>query len=113
VDLTAVREPRPAEPQAGPEPAEIAYRAPETPIELELQEVFGELLGTERVGMDDDFLVLGGDSLSLIQLRNRIRERFGVEFRVRDLTTRVDIATLAPMVLQRMLDQDPSVREDS
>ncbi|QKV74657.1 condensation domain-containing protein [Amycolatopsis sp. Hca4] len=116
VDLTAVREPprtRPAEPQ--PEPAEAAYRAPETPIELELQEVFGELLGAERVGLDDDFFVLGGDSLSLIQLRNRIRERFGVEFRVRDLTTRVDIATLAPMVLQRMLDQDPaaSVKEDS
>ncbi|WP_086838059.1 condensation domain-containing protein [Amycolatopsis kentuckyensis] len=113
VDLTAVREPRPAEPQAEPEPGEAPYRAPETPIELELQEVFGELLNTGRVGLDDDFFVLGGDSLSLIQLRNRIRERFGVEFRVRDLTTRVDIATLAPMVLQRMLDQDPSAKEDS
>ncbi|MEV5718554.1 condensation domain-containing protein [Amycolatopsis mediterranei] len=117
VDLAAVREPprpRPAGLQPEPVAAEAAYRAPETPIEIELQEVFGELLSAGRVGMDDDFFVLGGDSLSLIQLRNRIRERFGVEFRVRDLTTRVDIATLAPMVLRRMLEQDPdaSVKEN-
>ncbi len=116
VDLAAVRErPRPLPVEPAPEPAEVAYRAPETPIELELQEVFRELLSADEVGMDDDFFVMGGDSLSLIQLRNRIRERFGVEFRVRDLTTRVDIGTLAPMVLRRMLDQDPdaSVKEDS
>lgn len=118
VDLAAVREqprPLPAGPEPEPVPAEVAYRAPETPIEIELQQVFRELLSVDEVGMDDDFFVLGGDSLSLIQLRNRIRQRFGVEFRVRDLTTRVDIDTLAPMVLRRMLEQDPdaSVKENS
>ncbi|WNV85489.1 condensation domain-containing protein [Umezawaea sp. Da 62-37] len=109
VDLAVLREhpePLPVEPEPERQ-AEVAHRAPETPIEIELQEVFHELLGVGNAGLDDDFFVLGGDSLSLIQLRNRIRQRFGVEFRVRDLSTRVDIGSLAPEVLRRMLDQDP------
>ncbi|MFF9127527.1 condensation domain-containing protein [Streptomyces sp. NPDC014889] len=85
---------------------EVPYRAPHTPIELELHEIFCELLGLERIGVDEDFLDIGGDSLSLLQLRNRVREQYGVEFPVRELFGRVDIDSLARRILERLLAQE-------
>jgi thioesterase domain-containing protein/acyl carrier protein len=45
-----------------------AYRAPGTPVEEALAEVFGRVLGVERVGVDESFLDLGGDSISAMRL---------------------------------------------
>ncbi|MBY8863490.1 amino acid adenylation domain-containing protein [Nocardia sp. CA2R105] len=67
--------------RALPEPrfeaARTEYRAPATPTERILAEVVGELLGQERVGADDSFFALGGDSIMAIQLVSRA-EQLGV-----------------------------------
>lgn len=62
-----------------PERLGETYRAPRTTQEQILCELFGEVLAMERVGLDDSFFVLGGDSLSAIRLMNRVRSRFGFE----------------------------------
>ncbi|WP_280232583.1 non-ribosomal peptide synthetase [Nocardia cyriacigeorgica] len=54
---------------------ETAYRPPSTPTEQAIAEVFAELLGRERVGADDSFFALGGDSILAIQLVSRAKLR--------------------------------------
>jgi phthiocerol/phenolphthiocerol synthesis type-I polyketide synthase E len=46
--------------------------------------VWSELLGVD-VGLDDDFFLLGGHSLVAARLIARVRDRFGVEMRLRTL----------------------------
>ncbi|NEW29648.1 non-ribosomal peptide synthetase [Nocardia cyriacigeorgica] len=54
---------------------QTAYRPPGTPTEQALAEIFGELLGRPRVGADDSFFALGGDSILAIQLVSRAKLR--------------------------------------
>ena len=56
-----------------PEVASAAWRGPRTPPEEILCGLFAEVLGVERVGIDDNFFALGGDSIMSIQLVSRAR----------------------------------------
>src|SRR5262249_17499478 len=56
-----------------PEPAAVgaSTRLPRTPQEELLCALFAEVLGLSRVGIDDNFFALGGDSIMSIQLVSR------------------------------------------
>ncbi|WP_245672135.1 non-ribosomal peptide synthetase, partial [Nocardia anaemiae] len=75
------------------------YREPETEIEQIIAEVLGEVLGIERIGLDDDFFALGGDSITSIQVVSRARAR-GVIFTPRDVFETRTVAALAPLATQ-------------
>jgi amino acid adenylation domain-containing protein len=59
--------------------------APRTPTEEILAGIWGELLGVDGVGADDEFFALGGHSLLATRLVSRIREAFGVETAIRTI----------------------------
>ncbi|MDH6199286.1 amino acid adenylation domain-containing protein/thioester reductase-like protein [Mycobacterium frederiksbergense] len=62
-----------------PEPvfAAVSFRAPQTETEKIVAEVFAEVLGLDRVGLDDDFFALGGDSLIAIRVCARLQSALG------------------------------------
>ncbi|GAM46646.1 non-ribosomal peptide synthetase [Nocardia seriolae] len=70
------------------------YRAPGTPPEHTLAGLFADLLGRDRVGVDDSFFALGGDSISALQLVARARSA-GLAFSARDVFDHKTIAGLA------------------
>lgn len=59
--------------------------APATPLEQQLTEMWAQVLGLERVGVEENFFELGGHSLLATQLISRIRHTFQVEFPLRSL----------------------------
>jgi acyl carrier protein len=55
------------------------YAAPRTALEKKVSGIVANLLGLERVGVDDNFFLIGGHSLFGTQLIARIQDSFGVE----------------------------------
>jgi aryl carrier-like protein len=71
-----------------------ASAAPTTPEEVALADLWAEVLGLDRVGVDDDFFTLGGDSIRILRLCARARE-VGIALTPRDLFENPTIAGLA------------------
>ncbi|MDT5221721.1 MAG: hypothetical protein QOF15_3826, partial [Mycobacterium sp.] len=65
--------------------AATSFRAPRTQTEKVVAEVFAEVLGVDRVGLDDDFFALGGDSLIATRVSARLQVALGREVPVRYL----------------------------
>ncbi|HEY2723642.1 MAG TPA: amino acid adenylation domain-containing protein, partial [Pseudonocardiaceae bacterium] len=77
--------------------AESGYVAPRTPVEEQLARLWAEVLGVERVGVEDNFFALGGDSILSIQLVSRARQA-GLRVGSRDFFLHQTIAELAGVV---------------
>ena len=52
--------------------------SPRDDLERAIAAIVQEMLKLERVGRQDDFFLLGGDSLSIVELQTRLRDTFGV-----------------------------------
>ena len=78
-----------------PEYQDVAsYRAPADAVEEILAGVYAQVLGLERVGVDESFFELGGDSILSMQVVARARAA-GVAFRPRDVFVEQTVARLA------------------
>ncbi|HXY93803.1 MAG TPA: thioesterase domain-containing protein, partial [Acidimicrobiia bacterium] len=82
-----------------PPPPPVRHRAYREPKgnENDLAEIFASVLGIERVGLDDDFFELGGDSLATVELLAAIADRFSVDL---STSTVLDAPTVAELALR-------------
>jgi acyl-coenzyme A synthetase/AMP-(fatty) acid ligase/thioesterase domain-containing protein/acyl carrier protein len=69
--------------------------------ERELAAVFSEVLDIEKIGRNDDFFELGGDSLAVLELVAAISERFGVDVVASTILDAPTVAELAPRLTHR------------
>ncbi|MFE2753051.1 non-ribosomal peptide synthase/polyketide synthase [Actinosynnema sp. NPDC059335] len=88
--------------------AAVSDRAPRTPREEVLARVFADVLRLDRVGVEDDFFALGGDSIVSIQLVSRVREA-GLHLTPRDVFEHKTVAGLAAVAVTPDADRAPDV----
>ena len=71
---------------------------PRSATEETLVTIWSELLGVERVGLDDDLFDLGAHSLMAMKAVTRMREAFGVDLALRNLFEHPTVAGLAALL---------------
>lgn len=82
---------------------------PATWAEKEIARIWRELLGVTVVGRYDNFIALGGDSISVLLLTNRLEEIIGISLQAEDVFARLDLQVLAQFIEQYVSAKQPSV----
>jgi acyl carrier protein len=73
---------------------------PRTPLQGALADLWAHVLGLDRVGIDDDFFVLGGDSLLAAELVAAVGDAFGAEVEPAALLGAATVAEMAALLEQ-------------
>ncbi|HEY0604428.1 MAG TPA: phosphopantetheine-binding protein, partial [Herpetosiphonaceae bacterium] len=80
--------------------------APRTPLEQLLAEIWGEMLGREQIGVDENFFDLGGHSLMATQILSRVRAALDLDIPMSVLFTgALTIAELAGAIEAYQIEQ--------
>ncbi|MEV0616655.1 phosphopantetheine-binding protein [Nonomuraea sp. NPDC050404] len=80
---------------------EVIFVAPRGDMEEQLATLYAEVLELSRVGATDDFMDLGGDSLSAARLLAALQERWAAEIDVFDLLETSTVRGLARLLRER------------
>lgn len=93
VALAQLPDPSPGRPALA-----TAYAAPRNETERVLVGIWQEVLGVEHIGIHDQFLALGGDSLQATQVVSRLRQALGVDLPLWEMFDTPTIAALADRI---------------
>ncbi|MFN4877800.1 MAG: amino acid adenylation domain-containing protein, partial [Aphanizomenon sp.] len=85
---------------------EIDYILPRNPLEQKLAEIWCQVLGLEKVSVEENFFNLGGHSLATIQIISRIRETLKIDLPLQYLFTEPTIAGLTKIINQSLQTAD-------
>ncbi|MEA2954314.1 MAG: hypothetical protein QOJ96_3834 [Alphaproteobacteria bacterium] len=88
------------------------YHAPETPTERCLADIVAGVLGAERVGINDNFFLLGGHSLLGTQLVLRARDAFGVDLTLLHLFEAQTVGKLAATIERLVMEKLEAMSEE-
>lgn len=88
-------------------PAVRPYRAPESTIEKQLCRAWQTLLDVDKVGVDDNFFALGGDSITALRIAAQMH-RHGYNLKLKDIVSTGDLRTLAETISSESAETDRS-----
>jgi hypothetical protein len=88
------------------------YMAPRTQVEERIASMLAPLLRLPRVGVNDNFFLLGGNSLLGAQVIARVRDSFGVDLSLLSLFDRPTVAELALEVEQLLIAKLEAMSEE-
>jgi len=75
-----------------------------TPLETELLSIWQQVL-EKQIGVQDDFLTLGGESIQAARILTRVNERYGTHLQINDIFTTSTVALMAEL-LQAKISKD-------
>jgi acyl transferase domain-containing protein/thioesterase domain-containing protein/acyl carrier protein len=116
IELAEAADRRPVQPMdsgtkfARPE-LSTSYLAPRDDIERTLVEYWQELLGVDKVGVEDSFFDLGGHSLVAVRLFAKIKSAYRVEYPISVLFEAPTIARCAALIKSAVGDDGVAARE--
>lgn len=84
------------------------YVAPRDELEAKLAELWQELLGVERVGVEDDFFALGGYSLIAVRLFARVKKLWKLDYPLSLLFEAPSVAALAARMREELGSAAPA-----
>ncbi len=76
---------------------------PLSPLEKHVASIWQDILAIQPVGIRDDFLTLGGDSVSASRIVNRVLAELSVQITAAELLSAGTISAMASMLLTSML----------
>jgi acyl carrier protein len=92
------------------ETLQVGFIAPKDNLEGLLANIFAEVLKLPRVGVNDNFFSLGGDSLRVMQVISRVRSLFSVNLPIATLFLKSTVAELADEIIALVKALDPASR---
>lgn len=101
IDRKALPEPEPDDFHSG-----VAYIAPETPEEKKLADIWSSLLGGAKIGLNDNFFLIGGDSLSAVKLMLAVEKATGQWLELSAFMLKPTLAGLCELIQARREGSD-------
>jgi acyl-coenzyme A synthetase/AMP-(fatty) acid ligase/acyl carrier protein len=87
-------------PDRGRPTLEVSYVPPCTPVEDALAAIWTEVLGIDAVGIHDNFLELGGNSLRATQVMSRVTAAFQVQLPLRSVFEAATVERMALLIVE-------------
>ena len=88
------------------------YVAPTSVTEMALARIWAEVLGLERVGVEDNFFALGGDSLRATQAISRVAVAFQIELPVTVMFREPRIAEQARLIEEKLIEEIAALTDE-
>ena len=89
-----------------------AFVEPQTPAEKSLAAIWTKLLGINRIGINDNYFELGGDSLLATQLASQVRNVFEVELPLVELFRHPTLAEMATSIEEAIIEQMEDISDE-
>ena len=84
---------------------EVEHEAPRNDTERQMVEIWQRIFGIERLGINESFFDIGGNSLLGIQLISHIRDGFGLDIPINSLFDSPTIAGLSNLIIETQLQE--------
>jgi acyl-CoA synthetase (AMP-forming)/AMP-acid ligase II len=84
---------------------DLPFTEPRTPVETVLADIWSDVLGYDQVGIYDNFLDLGGNSLQAARIIGRVLGSYQVDLTLRALFDSPTVASMALAITQKQAQQ--------
>jgi phthiocerol/phenolphthiocerol synthesis type-I polyketide synthase E len=102
----------PVAPQMARPELNTEYEAPSTELEESIAELWQDLMGIEKLGVNDDFFRVGGHSLLATQLVAELRDTFEIDLPLQRLFQAPTVAQLAAVVEELLVARIETLSDD-